>query len=144
MSIKSEITRIDAGVKTQASLISQIQTALQGKAAGDGGNSGGGETCTVTLSFTGGAAGYGESGSVSVLYTNTEGFVNLSVSQDNTTINDIMRGSIMILMTRDNYSMLGGVSTQNCELVYDLSLIGDSSEKSVFIPNASEATITIG
>lgn len=41
MSIKSEITRIDAGVKTQASLISQIQTALQGKAAGGGGSSGG-------------------------------------------------------------------------------------------------------
>lgn len=49
MSIQSEITRINSGVSEQESLINQIKTALEGKAAGGGGSGGSVETCTVTM-----------------------------------------------------------------------------------------------
>ena len=51
MSLQSEIDRLNNTVASQASLLSQIQTALEGKSAG-GGSSGGGtsvETCTVMI-----------------------------------------------------------------------------------------------
>ena len=50
MSISSEIARISSAVSTQTDLISQIKTALEGKA---GGSSGSGEipTCTVVISL---------------------------------------------------------------------------------------------
>lgn len=48
MSIQSEITRINGEVTSQANLISQIKTALQGKAINGGGSGGeSNETCTV-------------------------------------------------------------------------------------------------
>lgn len=49
MSIQSEITRINSGVSEQESLINQIKTALEGKAAGGGGGVTN-ETCEVTIS----------------------------------------------------------------------------------------------
>ena len=49
MSVSSEIDRIESEVTSQTSLISQIATALEGKAAG--GDSGGGsvKTCTIRI-----------------------------------------------------------------------------------------------
>lgn len=48
MSIQSEITRIESEVGTQADLISQLQTVLQGKTAGGGASL---DTCTLNLTF---------------------------------------------------------------------------------------------
>lgn len=128
-------------------------TALQGlidkaNALPDaGGGSGSVKTCTVTISFTGSAEGYGEFGGPIFLYSKVVSgaseFTTLNISQDNTTVTDVLLGSIMILTIPDGYSMLGAFSTQNCEFVYGLD-DGGMPTRSAFISNAPEATITLG
>ena len=49
MSVQDQIDRIVGGVFEQTDLLAQIQTALEGKAAGSGGASV--ETCTVIVDF---------------------------------------------------------------------------------------------
>ena len=55
MSVQTEINRINTAVETQADLIGQIKTALQGKGVSGGGNSVL-ETCTVTIRTRDGAS----------------------------------------------------------------------------------------
>ena len=49
MSVQTQINRINGEVAEQATLLSQIQSALQGKAAGSGSSDGGLETCNLTI-----------------------------------------------------------------------------------------------
>lgn len=137
----SNLTRIQ---NNNASLDACIEKA---NALPDAGSGGSVETCTVTISFTGSAEGYGEFGGPIFLYSKVVSgaseFTTLNISQDDTTVTDVLLGSIMILIMPDNYSALGGLSTENCELVYDLQ-VGVATTKSAFISNASEATIRIG
>lgn len=114
----SNLTRIQ---NNNASLDACIEKA---NALPDAGSGGSVETCTVTISFTGSAEGYGEFGGPIFLYSKVVSgaseFTTLNISQDDTTVTDVLLGSIMILIMPDNYSALGGLSTENCELVYDL------------------------
>ena len=57
MAIQTQIDRINNAVNAQTDLIAQIQTALQGKAAGGGSGGSSVETCTVTIVHPDGATG---------------------------------------------------------------------------------------
>ena len=109
MSIQSEINRITGEVSTQGSGLADIEsqltqalTLLDGKAAGGGSAV---ETCTVTVSFTGNATGYGEFGDVKYQYAKvvsggTE-MVQGIMNADNMVFSDVLANSMFLLYIFD-------------------------------------------
>lgn len=92
--IRTEITRIENEVSTQADLISQIQTALEALPSGGGG--GGTETCTVTCNAT--ASGWG--GEMPATYINELGefvSVNENFMGENAFNFEVIKNSIFIV-----------------------------------------------
>ena len=142
MSIQSEITRINSGVSEQESLINQIKTALEGKAAGGG--SGSVETCTVTLRFTGNAEGYGASaGNIYMYYSKATSsgneYIEFAVTSDTVELTDVVKGSILILSAADNLTSFFGLSTQNAE---NKKVLGSSSNTRALFWIPENSTIT--
>ena len=115
----------------------------------DAGGSGGVvETCTVTVRFMGGAAGYGVDGGAVVIYNKVvSGVIQtilLNITQDITVITDVARDSSIAVCTNDNFSIFGGFSVQNFTT---LEFPSSSYLRDNIIAgstNASEATIIIG
>lgn len=145
MSIQSEINRITGEVNTQTSALASIEsqlaqalTLLDGKAAGGGG---GIQPCTVTVSFTGNAAGYGEYGEVKYQYAKvvsggTE-MVQGIMNADNMVFSDVLANSIFSLSGSD-FAMFTCTPTNTTKYT---SIYGSTVSTPVFLVGTEPVTI---
>lgn len=111
MSIRTEIDRISGEVSTQADLIAQIASALEGKAAGGGGV----ETCTVELSTSGmgqfiGYTSVDDEGRISPKFVQ---------SLDRAFSLVVVCGSVLSYVQGTNV-VIDSIETQSCELLSEL------------------------
>lgn len=149
MSIQTELDRIITAVNNQEMGLSDIEsqltqalTLLDSKAAG-GGSGGGIQPCTVTVSFTGGAAGYGEFGDVKYEYAKvvsggTE-IVQGTMNADTMTFSDVLANSLFGLYVSD-FSMF--TCTPSNTSRYTSIMGGTAPTRSVFLIGTEPATIT--
>lgn len=106
MSIQSEIDRIKGEVNTQASLISQIRTAIQGKTGGSGGV----ETCTVTIINN-------RETTIDFVYVSENGYVYAYVDGSETISFSALKNSIIVLYSESSVFFGGNLAENNIEQV---------------------------
>lgn len=128
---------VSAETAEYTSLLTDLETAIDALPdAGSGGSGGSVETCTVTVNFAGGAAGYGESGLCDIYYANGTEAASITATADSTAIN-ALKGSLLVITLEDGIGMLGGCTTDT------INLILNAQSVLVFhVPDSG--TITIG
>lgn len=113
--------------------------------SGGGGGGGAVEAGTLTVSFTGNLAGFGEYIGAALYYnkkvSDTIDAESLKSYQDTTTITDVCLNTIVTIIIPDDVSLYGEVSTtKNCKTIESIYRSG----MTVFVvsPTSSEATVT--
>lgn len=126
---------VSAETAEYTELLTDLETAID--ALPDAGSGGGSmETCAVTVNFTGGAAGYGESGECVIHYANGTEAVTITATADSTVI-DALKGSLLVITLQAGLNMLGNCTTNT------INLILNAQSVLVFhVPDSG--TITIG
>lgn len=127
---------VSAETAEYTSLLTDLETAID--ALPDAGSGGGSavETCTVTVNFTGGAAGYGESGLCDIYYANGTEAASITATADSTAI-DALKGSLLVITLDDGINILGSCTTNTINLV-----LNDQTVLVFYVPDSG--TITIG
>ena len=155
MSIKTEIDRIisavtaahkkvekKGGTTSQPYLIGNLESAIDSIPESGGGSVG---TCTVTISFTGNAEGFGEFSGTKYLYIkNVEGeiqWIESTFSSDITILYDVPLGGL-IVTGEDLVSLFSLNLTSTIKITHEDSSNIMPYGRTFFIPTATNAIIS--
>lgn len=114
----------------------------------DAGNGGGSiETCSVTITFSGGAAGYAEANPLTLKYSKVTSsgleYAEHIINSDNVTISDIAKNSAFLLYISDYPSIFGGSGLDYTGLTYLQQAFNNNENHYFFFTSSSTGAITI-
>lgn len=138
---------VTSETNTYTSLLADLEDAVN--SLPEGGSGGSVETCTVTITFAGDLAGYGEFGNAWFDYlkvtANGIEYETVDINSDVTTVNDVVKGGTILFYMEDDYSIFGGLTCQNIELKRNIASIFSSLKTLLmFQTTGSNATIKLG